>query len=195
MTSKQILQSKYYNPDRSYVYFDISINYEYIGRISFELFDDIVPQTATNFRYLCTGEKVSKNEHKLFYKGCKFHRIVPGKIVQGGDITRGDGRGGQSIWHEDFADENFEVKHFKAGMLSMANKGPDTNSSQFFITLDNTFWYDSKHVVFGQMTEGKNVLEKLEALGSESGKPSKIALIEHCGLLSEAKNKIDFSKH
>lgn len=189
-TSKQIIPSKFYNPDRTYVYMDISINGEYVGRINFELFDDITPRTALNFRYLCTGEKISKNEHQLNYKGCKFHRIVPGKVVHGGDITRGDGRGGQSIWYEDFYDENYEVKHFKAGMLSMANRGfPDSNNSQFFITLDNTFWYDNKHVVFGQMLEGKNVLEKLEKLGNELGKVSGKAIIESCGLLAEAKNK------
>ena len=134
MNSKQIIEAKFYNPYRSYCFFDISIDSEYIGRIIFEIFDDIVPQTAYNFRMLCTGEKpVKDGEHKLHYRGSKFFRIVPGKIVQGGDITRNDGRGGISIWKDDFIDENFEVKHFKAGMLSMANRGPDTNNSQFFI--------------------------------------------------------------
>ena len=194
MLSKQIIPSKTYNPYRSYVFFDISINDEYIGRMTYELFDDIVPETCTNFRFLCTGEKPTRNEHKLHYKGSKFHKIIPGKTVHGGDITRGDGRGGQSIWHENFADENFEVGHFKAGLLSMSNMGPDTNNSQFFITLDNTFWYDGKHVVFGQMLEGKNVLEKLEEIGTELGKPKKVAIIENCGLLCEAKEKYILEK-
>lgn len=190
MTSKQIIPSKFYNPNRSYVFLDVTIERDYIGRIIFELFDDITPRCALNFKCLCTGERISKNEFNLHFKGTKFHRIVPGKAVYGGDITRGDGRGGQSIWHEDFFDENFEVKHFKAGLLSMTNRNkPDSNNSQFFITLDNVFWYDNKHVVFGQMIEGKNVLEKLEKLGNELGKVSKIALIENCGLLSEAVNQ------
>lgn len=180
------LYSEKYNPDRTYVYMDIAIGNESAGRLKFELFDDITPRTATNFRYLCTGEKVGKEKTSvpLYYKGCKFHRIIPGKIACSGDITRGDGRGGCSIWNEDFADENFIVKHDKAGLLSMSNKGPDTNNSQFFITLDNTFWYDKKHVVFGQMIEGKTVLEKIENVGTEDGTPLKKVIIESCGLLS-----------
>lgn len=189
MTSKQIIPSKYYNPNRSYVFMDISINDIYVGRITFELFDDIVPDTVENFRTLCSGEKNSKDDIKLHYRGSKFYRIVPGKIVEGGDITRNDGRGGRSIWYTEFPDENFEIKHFKAGLLSMANNGPDTNTSKFFITLDNTFWYDYKHVVFGQMIEGKNVLEKLENIGTENGRPLKTAIIENCGVLSESVKK------
>lgn len=191
MVSKMIIYPDNYNSERTYVYLDINIGGVSVGRMSFELFDDITPRAALNFRYLCTGDKKGKgkSDANLHFKGCKFHRIVPGKLAQSGDITRGDGRGGCSIWGEDFADENFEVKHFKAGLLSMSNRGPDTNNSQFFITLANTFWYDNKHVVFGQMIEGKTILEKIEAVGSEDGTPQKKVYIESCGLLSYSKSK------
>ena len=184
-SSNNIIYPDNFNPERTYVYMDINIGGVSVGRLKFELFDDLVPRTTSNFRYLCTGEKVGKTEHLLYFKGNKFHRIIPGKVVCGGDITRGDGRGGTSIWNVDFADENFEVKHFKAGLLSMSNRNkPDTNNSQFFITLGNTFWYDNKHVVFGQLIEGKIVLEKIEAVGTEDGTPLKKVIIENCGLLS-----------
>ena len=143
---------------------------------------DVVPKTAENFRCLCTGEKgVGKSGKKLHYKGCTLHRIIPDfmcqvlKIysiyVQGGDFTHGNGRGGESIYGERFADENFNLKHTGPGMLSMANCGPNTNGSQFFITTVPCPWLDGHHVVFGEVKKGMNVWKTLEAYGTESGSP------------------------
>ena len=145
---------------------------------------DVVPKTAENFRCLCTGEKgVGKSGKKLHYKGCTLHRIIPDfmcqvlKIysiyVQGGDFTHGNGRGGESIYGERFADENFNLKHTGPGMLSMANCGPNTNGSQFFITTVPCPWLDGHHVVFGKVLEGMDVVKAIEAVGSNSGTPSK----------------------
>lgn len=166
------------------VYFDIAIGSEPDRRIVMELFDDVAPTTAENFRALCTGEKgVGKAGKPLHFKGSLFHRIIPNFMAQGGDFTRGNGTGGESIYGEKFADENFKKKHDKPGLLSMANAGPDTNGSQFFLTFVETPWLDGKHVVFGEVVEGLEVLKLLEAQGSDSGKTKVPVTITDSGQL------------
>ncbi|KAI8903814.1 peptidyl-prolyl cis-trans isomerase E [Gorgonomyces haynaldii] len=159
------------------VFFEISLNGNPIGKITFILRADICPKTAENFRALATGER------GIGYKGTKFHRIIPNFMAQGGDFERGDGTGGKSIWGNKFADENFILKHTKPGMLSMANAGPNTNGSQFFITTQATPWLDGKHVVFGEVTSGMDVLRKLDQIGTSAGTPLKKAVIQNCGQL------------
>ena len=151
----------------------------------FGLFGDTVPKTAENFRALCTGEKgTGKSGKPLHYKGSVFHRVIPGFMAQGGDFTHGSGIGGESIYGEKFADENFKLTHAKPYLLSMANAGPGTNGSQFFITFVQTPWLDGRHVVFGEVIEGENVVKALEAIGSQSGKTAKVAKITDSGELT-----------
>mgnify|MGYP001103465564 CR=1 FL=1 len=165
-------------------FFDIEVDGQPEGRILIGLFGDTVPKTVENFAALCTGEKGVGNSGKpLHFKGSAFHRIIPGFMAQGGDFTLGDGRGGESIYGEKFADENFKLKHTKPNLLSMANAGPNTNGSQFFLTFAATAWLDGRHVVFGEVIEGEDVLKKLEGIGSQSGKTSKKAVIADSGLL------------
>ncbi|WVQ71401.1 peptidyl-prolyl cis-trans isomerase [Cryptococcus sp. DSM 104548] len=161
----------------SQVYFDISIANAPAGRITFKLYDDIVPKTAENFKQLCTGAK------GFGYSGSGFHRVIPQFMLQGGDFTRGNGTGGKSIYGERFADENFVKKHDKPFLLSMANAGPGTNGSQFFITTVKTPWLDGKHVVFGEVTSGEQLVKQIEGLGSGSGSVSKPVVISACGTL------------
>jgi cyclophilin family peptidyl-prolyl cis-trans isomerase len=146
------------------------------------LYTDITPLTCDNFRALCTGEKgVGRQGLALDYKGCKFHRIIPAFMIQGGDFTNGDGTGGESIYGAAFKDENFKIKHTKGGLLSMANSGPNTNGSQFFITTVATPWLDGKHVVFGEVVDGIDIVKAMEKLGRDNGKPKADVSIADCG--------------
>ncbi|XP_024380162.1 peptidyl-prolyl cis-trans isomerase [Physcomitrium patens] len=173
------------NPLNPKCFFDIEIEKQYQGRIVMELFADTVPVTAENFRCLCTGERgVGKRGRNLWYRKSMFHRIIPEFMCQGGDFTRGNGRGGESIWGERLPDENFVRKHGGAGVLSMANlHKPHTNNSQFFITMAPCSWLDGSHVVFGQVLEGFAVVQAIAACGSAGGTPSKNVIISHCGEL------------
>lgn len=167
------------------VYFDISIGSKPAGRIIFTLYDAIVPLTAANFRSLCTGDKgIGKSGKPLSYAGSSFHRVIKQFMIQGGDFTAGNGTGGESIYGEKFADENFEIKHTKPFLLSMANAGPGTNGSQFFVTTVPTPHLDDKHVVFGEVVAGKSIVRQIENLPTQgSDKPAKDVTITACGEL------------
>ena len=169
------------------VYFDVTIDGQPEGRIVFGLYGDVVPKTAANFAGLCAGDKGNTKSGKpLSYTNSPFHRIINGFMAQGGDITSGNGMGGESIYGEKFKDENFQVKHTKKHLLSMANSGPNTNGSQFFITFAPTSWLDGRHVVFGEVLEGGDIVDALEKIGTQSGTPKKPAMIKKAGLLDGA---------
>jgi peptidylprolyl isomerase len=167
------------------VFFDVTIGQEDAGRIVMGLFGDDVPKTTENFRCLCTGEKgKGKSGKALHFKGSIFHRVIPDFMLQGGDFTSGDGYGGESIYGDKFKDEGFKFIHDAPGLLSMANSGPNSNGSQFFLTTVKTDWLNGKHVVFGRVLEGMDVVKKIEGYGSSpTGKTRAVIRIRDCGEL------------
>uniref|UniRef100_A0A7R9Z2S4 Peptidyl-prolyl cis-trans isomerase n=1 Tax=Chlamydomonas euryale TaxID=1486919 RepID=A0A7R9Z2S4_9CHLO len=157
------------------VFFDVTVSGQQLGRVVMELKQDVVPKTTANFLELC------KREPGQGFKASKFHRIIPSFMCQGGDFTRGNGTGGMSIYGAKFADENFKLAHTGPGVLSMANAGPNTNGSQFFLCTSTTLWLDGKHVVFGQVVQGYEVVKAMEACGSRSGATALEVAIADCG--------------
>jgi peptidyl-prolyl isomerase D len=178
---------------RQRCYLDISIDKRYVGRVVIELFNDITPKTCENFRVFCTGEngKTQDEKHDLHFKGSPFHRIIKGFMIQGGDFIRGNGQGGSSIYGPEFDDENFQLKHDAPFLLSMANHGPNTNASQFFITVAPTPHLDDKHVVFGKVIKGQDVVtecENVEVDTDNQHKPKTPVIISACGALAEGED-------
>jgi peptidyl-prolyl cis-trans isomerase B (cyclophilin B) len=166
------------------VFFDVTHGGEKLGRIVIGLFGKTVPKTTKNFKTLAEGTELDKDGKPMTYKGSKFHRVIKDFMIQGGDFTRGDGTGGRSIYGEKFADENFKLKHYGAGWMSMANAGKDTNGSQFFICTKKTEWLDGRHVVFGVILEGMDIVRKIENVAKGSGdKPAKDVVIADSGSL------------
>ncbi|KAI9764551.1 MAG: Peptidyl-prolyl cis-trans isomerase H [Geoglossum simile] len=164
------------------VFFDITLGGEPLGRIKMELFADVTPKTAENFRQFCTGETKSPQGRPQGYKGCKFHRVIKDFMVQGGDFLHGDGTGSATIYGtRSFADENFIKKHDAPGLLSMANSGPSTNGCQFFITTVATPFLNNKHVVFGKVIDGMDVVRKIENARTNREKPTQDIVISQCG--------------
>lgn len=168
------------------VFFDIAIGGKPAGRIEMTLRADVVPKTAENFRQLCTNPLVVNgcNYTPSPFTNSPFHRVIPGFMCQGGDFTNRNGTGGASIYGARFEDENFSLKHAGAGILSMANSGPGTNGSQFFLCTAATPWLDGKHVVFGSVTKGYEVVQAIERVGSQSGQTSQPVVVSACGQLS-----------
>ncbi|PXF42935.1 Peptidyl-prolyl cis-trans isomerase B [Gracilariopsis chorda] len=157
-------------------FFDVEIGDEPVGRMVFELFGEAVPKTVENFKHLALHTK------GFGYKGSIFHRIIPGFMAQGGDFENSDGTGGKSIYGAKFDDENFKLRHTSRGLLSMANAGPNTNGAQFFVLFKEAPWLDGRHVVFGKLSEGHNVLERLENVQtSRSDRPKKAVVVVDCG--------------
>jgi cyclophilin family peptidyl-prolyl cis-trans isomerase len=176
--ASEILPARH--PRNPLVFFDIEISGEFAGKIVFELYKDVAPKTAENFKQLCLG--IVKDGKALGYKGSGFHRIIPGFMCQGGDFTKHNGTGGVSIYGKRFEDENFTVKHERSGLLSMANAGPNTNGSQFFITTAKTPHLNGKHCVFGAVVAGMEVVRKMERFGSTKGTPARKMSISDSGL-------------
>ena len=167
-------------------YLEVQIDGQNAGKITIGLFGDTVPKTVQNFASLCSGELGNGLSGKpLSYKDTPLHRIIPGFMAQGGDTTSGDGTGGESIFAQKFDDENFKLHHEKPFLLSMANAGPNTNGSQFFITFKETPWLDGHHVVFGEVLDGFDVVKQLEQIGTQSGEPTKQAVIINSGVITE----------
>jgi len=173
------------------VYFDLKLSndrqFERLGRIVIELKEDSCPKTAENFKQLCTGEK------GFGYAGSRFHRVIPNFMCQGGDFTNDNGTGGKSIYGKNFPDENFELPHAGPGILSMANAGPNTNGSQFFLCTVATPFLNGKHTVFGQVVEGYSVVKALESVGSQSGAPAYDVFIDKCGIVSASSSSTSSS--
>ena len=170
----------------SRVYFDIEIDKIPAGRIVMGLYGGVVPKTTLNFETLCRGTERHPMGARLSYEGSIFHRIIPNFMIQGGDFTNFNGTGGLSIYGEKFADENFTLKHKGPGILSMANAGRNTNGSQFFITTAKTSYLDGRHVVFGVVQDGWDVVKRIESFGSSSGTPSRRVTIVKAGVLDDA---------
>ncbi|KAM0013536.1 putative peptidylprolyl isomerase [Helianthus debilis subsp. tardiflorus] len=175
------------------VFLDVDVDKQRLGRIVIGLYGEVVPKTVENFRALCTGELgKSKSGKLLHYKGTPFHRIIPGFMIQGGDIVHGDGRGNESIYGGTFRDENFKIKQSHPGMVAMVNSGPDSNSSQFFITTVKAYWLDGEHVVFGKVIEGMDNVYVIEgSAGTYSGKPRKKVVISDSGEIPKSEWNVE----